>query len=79
MIGLVYCMEFLEANLHWLEEKMVSYKGIFNKNMFNPSLDYYFLFDCPGQVELYTHHKSMRNIVEKLQKLDFRVLNFIYF
>lgn len=26
----------------------------------------YLLFDCPGQSELYTHHKSMREIIKKL-------------
>ncbi len=31
------------------------------------------LFDCPGQVELYTHHSSLRNIFYKLQKLGYRV------
>lgn len=35
--------------------------------------DHYFLFDCPGQMELYTHHNTVKRIVEHLQKLDFRV------
>ena len=26
----------------------------------------YFIFDCPGQVELYTHHQSLRNVIEWL-------------
>ena len=34
---------------------------------------YYVLFDCPGQVELYTHDESVRNIVRQLEKLNFRV------
>ena len=33
----------------------------------------YVLFDCPGQVELYTHHSSLRNIFFRLQKLGYRV------
>lgn len=28
----------------------------------------YFLIDCPGQVELYTHSECMRNFVEVFQK-----------
>lgn len=28
--------------------------------------DCYFLFDLPGQVELYTHHSSVRNIVQTM-------------
>lgn len=33
----------------------------------------YVLFDCPGQVELYTHHESLRNIFYRIQKLGYRV------
>jgi hypothetical protein len=36
----------------------------------------YVLFDCPGQVELYTHHSSLRNIFFRLQKLGYRVCIF---
>lgn len=62
--GLVYCMEFLEKNLTWLEE------GI--RPLVKDKC--YFLFDCPGQVELFTHHQSVKNIVEYLQKLEFRLV-----
>ena len=33
----------------------------------------YVLFDCPGQVELFTHHNSLRNVLLKIQKLGYRV------
>jgi hypothetical protein len=33
----------------------------------------YILFDCPGQVELFTHHHSLRNIFFKLQRMGIRV------
>uniref|UniRef100_T1JFR6 GPN-loop GTPase 2 n=1 Tax=Strigamia maritima TaxID=126957 RepID=T1JFR6_STRMM len=59
--ALIYCVEFLEANFEWLESRLKQLKG------------HYFLFDCPGQVELYTHHQSIANIVERLQKLDVRL------
>lgn len=49
-------MEFLETNLDWLLKKI---KG---------SDSNYFIFDCPGQVELYTHHQSIRNMFERLNK-----------
>ncbi|XP_012276931.1 GPN-loop GTPase 2 [Orussus abietinus] len=52
--ALVYCMEFLEKNIDWLIAKILNLK------------DYYLIFDCPGQVELYTHHKSLATISEKL-------------
>ena len=59
--SLVYCMEFLEKNLEWLEKQMDKWRG------------HYFLFDCPGQVELFTHHQSVRNIAARLQKWNFKV------
>lgn len=52
--ALIYCMEFLETNIKWLITKVLNLK------------DYYLIFDCPGQVELYTHHNSLSRIVEKL-------------
>lgn len=59
--GLLYCMEYLEANLDWLRDKLVSLKG------------HYFLFDCPGQVELCTHHSALKNVFAQLAKWGFRV------
>ncbi|RDD39224.1 GPN-loop GTPase 2 [Trichoplax sp. H2] len=60
--GLIYCMEYLEKNIDWLEDQLSKFS------------DCYFLFDCPGQVELYTHHKAVRSIVERLQQLDFKLV-----
>jgi hypothetical protein len=59
--GLMYCVEYLEKNQDWLFEQMKEYK------------DHYLLFDCPGQVELYTHHDSMKNIVQELTKKNYRL------
>ncbi|KNC78437.1 hypothetical protein SARC_09137, partial [Sphaeroforma arctica JP610] len=33
----------------------------------------YILFDCPGQVELYTHNNSIHRIVDKLQTWNYRL------
>jgi GTPase SAR1 family protein len=35
--------------------------------------DDYVLFDCPGQIELYTHVPMMRQLVDILQRWDFKV------
>ncbi|XP_005991074.1 GPN-loop GTPase 2 [Latimeria chalumnae] len=59
--GLIYCMEYLEANYDWLQEKLAEFK------------DHYFLFDCPGQVELFTHHNSVKNVFGQLAKWNFRL------
>lgn len=59
--GLLYCMEYLQANMDWLENKLKKHK------------DCYFLFDCPGQVELYTHQSSVKDIFIQLGKWNFRL------
>ncbi|CAF90882.1 unnamed protein product, partial [Tetraodon nigroviridis] len=59
--GLVFCMEYLANNLDWLEESLGHVD------------DDYILFDCPGQIELYTHLPVMRQLVERLQQWEFRV------
>lgn len=33
----------------------------------------YLIFDCPGQIELYTHMDTMKRFVKQLQDWDFRV------
>ncbi|KAL6861140.1 hypothetical protein J3F83DRAFT_747538 [Trichoderma novae-zelandiae] len=58
--GILYALEELENNYEWLEEGLKELG------------EDYILFDCPGQVELYTHHNSLRNIFYKLQKIGFR-------
>ncbi|OCH86015.1 cytoplasmic protein [Obba rivulosa] len=60
--GMLYCMEYLEANYDWLEDRL--------KELGN---DTYVLFDLPGQVELSTNHDSVKNIVHKLAKSGYRL------
>ncbi|KAI1170347.1 hypothetical protein F4777DRAFT_583979 [Nemania sp. FL0916] len=60
--GILYTFEELEHNMEWLEGGLKRME------------DSYVLFDCPGQVELYTHHNSLRNIFFKLQKLGYRLV-----
>lgn len=59
--GLVFCMEYLAKNFDWLQEQLEEVE------------DDYIIFDCPGQIELYTHIPVMRQLVETLQKWDFRI------
>ena len=58
--GLIYCIEYLAANLDWLEAAL----GRAVEAGEGDSA--YVLFDCPGQVELYTHHPAMRSILQTL-------------
>ena len=54
--GLVYCMEYLLANLDWLQEHLDSFGD-----------DEYLILDCPGQLELYTHIPLMRNLIDRMR------------
>ncbi|TPP62493.1 GPN-loop GTPase [Fasciola gigantica] len=58
--GLVYCMEYLYTNRDWLATRL------FDLKQKNPKC--YLIFDCPGQVELYTHHSVTRQLVSYLTK-----------
>jgi len=61
--GLMYCMEHLEDNLDdWLEEGLEDYLD-----------DDYLVFDCPGQIELFSHVPVLRNFVDHLQRKNFSV------
>jgi len=59
--GLMFCMEYLEKNIDWLFQQLSLFK------------DHYLLFDCPGQVELYTHHESARKILKELEKVGYKL------
>lgn len=48
-------------NATWLEEKLGDVD------------DDYIIFDCPGQIELYTHMTVIRQLITILQKLNFRI------
>lgn len=58
--GLVYCFEYLLENLDWLDEELGEYESD------------YILIDCPGQIELYTHHPLLPSLVKHLDHLGFR-------
>lgn len=55
--GLIYCFEYLLNNLDWLEDQIGDYA------------DDYLIFDCPGQIELYTHVPVLPTIVKHLTRL----------
>lgn len=59
--GLVFCMEYLLENSDWLRDELGDME------------DDYILFDCPGQIELYTHMTTIRQLVELLRQWNFNV------
>ncbi|KAN0094664.1 Conserved hypothetical ATP binding domain containing protein [Tylopilus felleus] len=60
--AMLYCMEYLEANLDWLEARL---------NKLGPEA--YVLFDIPGQVELGTIHPSLKRIIQTISRSGFRL------
>eukprot|EP01018_Ginkgo_biloba_P024305 Gb_15527 [translate_table: standard] len=61
--GLIYCMEHLEENLEdWLAEQLEDYMD-----------DDYLVFDCPGQIELYSHIPVLRTFVDQLRRWNYNV------
>lgn len=53
--ALVFCLEFLLENLDWLQEALNEIPE-----------DGYILFDCPGQIELYSHLDPMYKLIKFL-------------
>jgi len=60
--GLIYCLDYLEANIDWLLKKLEDLEP-----------NRYLVFDFPGQLELFTHCSSVLKISQILTKLDFRL------
>lgn len=61
--AMLYCIEYLEENFDWLEKRLNDLGD-----------EAYVAFDLPGQVELSTNHASLRRILERLQKRDWRLV-----
>lgn len=59
--GLVFCIEYLAENSDWLHDRLGDQE------------DDYILFDCPGQIELYTHLTAMRKLIQMLQTWNFNI------
>ena len=57
--ALVFCMEYLMENMDWLEEQIEAAGG---------TDDEYFIFDCPGQIELFTHIPVIKHVCTSLQQ-----------
>jgi len=61
--ALLACMEYLEEELEdWLSEELEPYGD-----------EDYLLFDCPGQIELYSHSSVFRALLRYLQNNGWQV------
>lgn len=63
--AMLYCVEYLEKNFDWLVERL--------DEVLEKQGGGYVIFDTPGQVELWTNHDSLKRIVERLMKMEYRV------
>jgi GPN-loop GTPase len=59
---MLYCMEYLEENQDWLDKRLDALGS-----------EAYVVFDLPGQVEISTNHSSLRTVLDRFQKRDWRV------
>jgi GTPase SAR1 family protein len=61
--ALVFCFEYLAANADWLADQLAPLTDAHT----------YLLIDCPGQIELFTHHEAVRTVTDALSdRLDLR-------
>jgi len=65
--AMLYCLEYLEANLDWLEGELdrVMEAGGWGRET-GKREEAMVIFDTPGQVELSTDHGSLKRILEHL-------------
>lgn len=60
--GLLFCMESLLEDVDWLIKQI---RELPQK---------YYIFDCPGQVELYSHHDCVHRLLDAISSsLDCRL------
>lgn len=68
--GLVFCLEHLIENSDWLREQLCG--GTETEGIGDPDDDY-IIFDMPGQIELYTHLNTGKELARLLESWNFRV------
>lgn len=71
--GLVFCIEYLIENQEWFKEQLCGSGFEDDDTVQNDPDDDYIIFDMPGQIELYTHLKVGRQLVDLLTSWNFRV------
>lgn len=74
----MFCLEYLLKNVDWLIEKLKPIQGWYAYSLCRKlnrqnCVEHYIIFDFPGQVELFTHHTAVKELLETLTKMDYRV------
>nr|POE74043.1 gpn-loop gtpase 2 [Quercus suber] len=60
--GVLWAMEEVDANFDWIEEKLADCEDLI-------------ILDPPGQPELTTHHEALPRILQRIEKLGYRIDN----
>ncbi|PLW16176.1 hypothetical protein PCANC_19583 [Puccinia coronata f. sp. avenae] len=75
--SILFCLEFLEKNFDWFSDRLAALTSPSSSSSsdHHPAQDDidYIVLDLPGQVEISTDHVSLKNILHKLEKLDWRL------
>merc|ERR1712224_567899 len=61
--GLIYCMEYFEDNLEYWFDKEINHYGE----------DDFLIFDCPGQIELFSHVSVFRTLSNYLKSNGWKI------
>lgn len=66
----LFCMDLLSKNFDWLcqriEEEMTKAKEKIAKKSTENQRRPYIIFDCPGQIELYTNYPIFKQLIHRL-------------
>jgi len=67
--SILFSMEFFEKNIDWIEKKLKKFRRKFEK--------LYILIDLPGQIEIFTHHTSIKKFIKRLCKYNTKITTII--
>jgi hypothetical protein len=78
--GVLWAMEEVETNFDWLEQQLeqcgeYSTLSVVGVILSDSKTEETIVLDPPGQPELTTHHMALPRILQRLEKLGYRVSN----
>ena len=78
--GVLWAMEEVETNFDWLEQQLeqcgeYSTFSVVGVILSDSKTEETIVLDPPGQPELTTHHMALPRILQRLEKLGYRVSN----
>ncbi|KAG0152545.1 hypothetical protein CROQUDRAFT_55919 [Cronartium quercuum f. sp. fusiforme G11] len=72
--SILFCLEYIETHFDWFSDKLNSLTQSDPQGSSTSQVEVdYIVLDLPGQIELSTDHQSLKNILHRLEKLDWRL------